>query len=329
LKTKYNSLAHIPKLYIMLFCLLATASLFAQRIDNAASFRDIKSDSYFRLLYDNDFFTATDYYYTQGYTIELVSPMLRYNPINKILAGLPDSETRFGLAFEQTGFTPTDITDDKIRYNDRPFAATIALKSFKLVTDILNKSRLGSSITIGMIGPAALGDEIQTGIHKWIDDDIPRGWQYQVKNDLILDYEIDYEKQLLRLTNYFAVSNYTKLRLGTLNTKASAGFTVTAGIINAPFTSYKNKNTFQVYVYGQPVASVIGYDAALQGGLFNKKSPYTISGNDMERFTLATHFGLVIQYRSLFFEYSQSLLTREFKSGKPHAWGGFKIGFKL
>lgn len=322
-------MAHIHKLYIVLLYLSATTSLIAQRIDNAASFRDIKSDNYFRFLYDNDFFTATDYYYTQGYTIELVSPMLRYNPINKILPGLPDSETRYGLAFEQTGYTPTDITDDKIRYNDRPFAATIALENFKIVNDTINKSRLISSVTIGMIGPAALGNEIQTGIHKWIDDDIPRGWQYQIKNDIILDYQVSYEKQLIRINNYFAVSGHTNVRLGTLNTKASAGFTVTAGLCNSPFTSYKNKNNFQVYVYSQPFASVTGYDATLHGGVFNSKSAYIIHLRDIERLTLSHNSGIVIQYKSLFFEYSHSLLTREFKSGQPHAWGGFKIGFKL
>lgn len=62
--------------------LFLSAMLFDQRIDNTASFREIKSNHYFRYHYDNDYFTATDYYYTQGDNFELVSPKLIQNPVN-------------------------------------------------------------------------------------------------------------------------------------------------------------------------------------------------------------------------------------------------------
>lgn len=309
--------------------LLLPLCLHAQKIDNTVSFRDIKKDTYFRIHYDNDFFTATDIYYTQGYTIEVVSPWLRHNPVNYILPSLNKNEDRYGLAFEQTGFIPTSITDDQIRFGDRPYAATIALKSFKISTDTLAKSRLSTSLTLGMIGPAAFGDEMQTGIHKLIDDDLPQGWQYQVKNDVIFDYEAAYEFQLVRVKNYVAVTSASKVRLGTLNTHLATGFTVTAGIINSPFTSYRNRNNFQVYLYAHPVATLIGYDATLQGGLLNQNSVYAIPASDINRVTLQNNFGLILHYRSLFFEFSRSLTTREFRQGHSHAWGGFKLGFKL
>ncbi|RZJ57156.1 MAG: lipid A deacylase LpxR family protein, partial [Flavobacterium sp.] len=236
---------------------------------------------------------------------------------------------RYGLTFEQTGFIPTDITDDQIRFGDRPYAGTIALKSFTISTDTVRKSRLVSSLTLGMIGPAAFGDEMQTGIHKLIDDDLPQGWQYQIKNDVIIDYQLGYEKELVRVNDIFSVTSNLRLRLGTLNTNASTGFNITLGLINNPFTSIGNKNRFQVYLYSQPMGSVIGYDATMQGGLFNDNSPYTIANSDVERFTLQHNYGIVIQYRSLFFEASKADITREFKQGNSHRWGGFKIGFKF
>ena len=58
--------------------------LLAQKIENTASFRDIKSDSYFRFNYDNDYFGSTDENYTQGYNFELVAPFLAKNPVNKL-----------------------------------------------------------------------------------------------------------------------------------------------------------------------------------------------------------------------------------------------------
>ena len=153
--------------------------------------------------------------------------------------------------------------------------------------------------------------------------------QYQIKNDVVLNYEINYEKQLLRYRNLFSLQSNTSVKLGTLFTNASVGLNATLGIINSPFTSVKNKNKFQVYLYSQPVFTAVGYDASLQGGLFNSKSPYTISSNSVERFTAQINFGMVIQTRSLFIEYSRVKLTREFETGNAAKYGGIKIGFKF
>lgn len=60
-----------------LILLLTPAFLFAQKIDNMASFRDIKDVNYFRFNYDNDYFGSTDENYTQGYNFELVSPSFK------------------------------------------------------------------------------------------------------------------------------------------------------------------------------------------------------------------------------------------------------------
>lgn len=305
--------------------LLFPAIVLAQRIDNAASFRDMGKNRYFRLLYDNDFFTATDIYYTQGYTLELVTPGLSKNPVNYILPGLSGKKV-FGLALEQTGFIPTYILDPDIRHGDRPYASTFAFRNFITSTDTVRKSRLTSSLSLGMIGQAALGYEIQSGIHKWIDDEEPMGWGHQIRNDVVLDYELAYEKQLFRLRDFFSVTSASRLRLGTLNTHLATGLNGVLGIINSPFMNTVNRKKLQLYVYSQPMATLVGYDATLQGGLFNE-SPYTIPAGDVERIVLHNNFGLILQYNSLYLEYSRNHITREFKSGKSHAWGGFKVGF--
>jgi len=72
---------------------------------------------------------------------------------------------------------------------------------------------------------------------------------------------------------------------------------------------------------------VIGYDATLQGGLFNRKSVYNVSSNDIERFTATFNYGFVVQTKTLYFEYARSAITREFESGSSAKYGGIKIGF--
>ena len=301
----------------------------AQKIDNMASFRDIKSTNYFRFHYDNDYFTSTDKEYTQGYNFELVSPRLAKNPVNHLYITPKNSEFKYGLSLEHIGFTANNIASNQIQFDDRPFAAAIMLKSFLIATDTINKSRIISSLNLGIIGPGAFGGDMQTAIHEATGNTIPLGWYNQIKNDVVVNYEISYEKQLLRLNNFFAVQSNTTVRIGTLFTNASVGLNATFGIINSPFTTLKNKSKFQLYLYTQPLVNFIGYDATLQGGLFNHKSVYTIKESDIERFTFQNNYGIVLQYRWLYLEYSRTLLTREFSYGSQFKWGGIRIGFKL
>ena len=100
-------------------------------------------------------------------------------------------------------------------------------------------------------------------------------------------------------------------------------------VLNPTEALVNNKNKFQLYAYTQPLVNVIGYDATLQGGLFNHKSVYTLNDSEIERFTLQNNFGLVLQYHALYLEYSRTILTREFSYGSSFKWGGIRIGFKL
>ena len=305
------------------------AILMGQKIDNMASFRDIKSTNYFRFHYDNDYFTGTDKEYTQGYNFELVSPQLIKNPANHLFITPKNSEFKYGLSIEHIGFTANNIASDQIQFDDRPFAAAIMLKSFSIAIDTIHKSRIVSSLNVGIIGPGAFGGDMQTAIHKATGNTIPLGWYNQIKNDVVLNYEISYEKQLLRFHNFFSIQGTAALKIGTLFSNVSAGLNATLGIINSPFTAIKNKNKLQLYCYSQPLINSIGYDATLQGGLFNHKSIYTINSSEIERFTFQDNLGIVFQYRGLFLEYSRTFITREFSYGNAHKWGGIRIGFKL
>jgi lipid A 3-O-deacylase len=299
-----------------------------QKIDNTASFRDMQRDHYFRINYENDFFTSSDIYYTQGYQLELVTPRLRNNPINHLFLDIKDSEAKYGLLLENLGYIPTSIKKQQIQYGDRPYAAAIALKCFKVSTDTLRHSRLTSSLVLGMIGPVALGNEIQTGIHEWIGDDIPQGWHNQISNDLILDYELAYEKQLLGYRRLTRLNLDVKGHIGTFSTFASVGLNATIGLINSPFAPIKNKGEFAAYVFTQPHFKVVGYDASMQGGIFSQ-SPYTISSRGIERFVFENNYGIIVQFRTLYFEYFRNDISPEFNSGASHKWGGFKIGFTI
>ncbi|RMA58899.1 hypothetical protein BXY75_2281 [Ulvibacter antarcticus] len=291
------------------------------------SFRDIASESYFRFNYDNDYFSATDKNYTQGYSFELVAPFLRKNPINYLFYKPGNSEVKYCISVEHIGFTPKNIVSPEIQSSDRPFAAAIMLKSFSIANDTVNKSRFVSALSLGIIGPGAFGEEMQKGIHEATGNKIPFGWRNQIKNDVVLNYQVDFEKEFFRYRNLFALHSNVGLKLGTLYTNASVGFNTTIGLIENPYSSEAQQKTFQIYLNMQPLVNAIGYDATLQGGLFNRESPYTIASEDIERITTQFNYGLVLKTRTLYFEYSRTTISREFDFGKPAKWGGIRVGF--
>jgi len=301
----------------------------AQKIDNLSSFRDIKSDRYFRFNYDNDYFAASDENYTQGYNLEFVAPYFKSNPANFLFYKPQAVALRYGLAVEHIGFTPDDYELPEIQEGDRPFAAAIMLRSFIVGVDEKHKSRYSSALSVGIIGPGAFGEEMQEGIHRATGNKIPLGWRNQIKNDIVLNYEVGYEKQLIRYRDLFSLQALTTARVGTLFTNASLGVSSTVGVINSPFTNTANRNGFKLYGYVQPTINFIGYDATLQGGVFNDKSPYTISSSAVERVTGQFNYGLILKTKTLYFEYSRFVSTREIATGDSFKWGGIKVGFTL
>ncbi|MCE7066252.1 lipid A deacylase LpxR family protein [Dyadobacter sp. CY326] len=317
--------------FLLLAFLIISLTGKAQRIDQTASFRSPAGDNYVRLHYDNDFFAKSDYYYTQGYSFEVVNPGLKKNPLNKLLIRLNNGPERNGLAFEHYGFTPTSISSNAILYNDRPFAGVIMLKSFRISVDTTNKTRLSAILSTGMIGPAAFAGGMQTKIHQWIGDREPKGWQYQIRNDVAINYEVQFEKLIFNVRNLISLNTDTQLQLGTLNNKARAGVTLKLGKFISPFEATKQPigRNLQLYLYNQPLIGFNAYDASLQGGVFARNSPYKLSAKQIQRVTFQDSFGIVVHCWRVNFEYYQTFLTKEFKTGLDHRWGGAKIGFVL
>src|SRR5882672_6650229 len=190
---------------------------YAQHISNTALYRNISSPNYFRINYENDYFSGTDIYYTQGINLEYVSPAVGKLWSSKLLVHSASRENKFGIALEHEGFTPTSISHPEILYGDRPFAACLFLKIFSMVNDAGRRERISSALSAGVIGPAAGGKEMQEAIHRWLNDKQPQGWQNQIRNDLILNYQVEYDRGLLARSNYFSLSTKAGARAGTFS----------------------------------------------------------------------------------------------------------------
>ena len=307
---------------------IVTAShLTAQAITTTGAERDPGRASYWRLAYDNDFFTATDRYFTQGIVLEVVSPALRRVPLMRVLVTPARSAVRYGVAYEDDGYTASDLKASQILVDDHPYAGTKQLRLFSIAIDTTRARRVTSALTLGIIGQGAGGAEIQTFIHRHTGNTIPLGWHNQIRNDAIVNYEASVERPLMQRAGLL-ITGFGMGRVGTYNTAATLGSTLMLGRVGSPFTSLTGRSR-QFYLYAKPQLNLVGYDATLEGGLFNRSSPYTISAGALSRVVYRHQVGAVYRSGNTYLEYYRSVGTREFQGGRAHKSGGFQLAMSF
>jgi hypothetical protein len=310
--------------------ILSTTTVFGQRIENASSYRNLGSDRYVRINYENDFFAMSDEYYTQGVNLEFVAPAFKKFPLAMLLVKNKFLPTITGIALEHEGFTPTNILASEVLENDRPYSCSLILKTFSIISNPHTNHRLATQFSLGVIGPWAMGKEIQIAIHEKINSDkIPKGWNNQVHNDVIINYQIEYE-QGLWIKRSFIVTAKGGGRLGTYITRLNSSFAFMFGLFDNPFQfATKRDKNFQIYLYAEPQVNFIVFDATLQGGIFNDHNPYTLDRTEISRLVFQQNAGLVVKIHAFALEYSQTVMTREFKTGSSHSWGSVRMAFSF
>lgn len=283
------------------------------------------TNSFFRINYENDYFTQTDIYYTQGIKLESVNPIYRYSPIMWLLPRLGNSTVQYGLNAVQDCFTPTSINVDTIQKGDRPYAGYVYLGHYKISSDNVKKQTMTSELDVGEIGGCAECEAEQKEIHKYGDNIQPEGWQYQIGTGIMLNYRLRYEKALYTDTA-IDVDAVGQVRAGTVYDDALAGLTLHLGKMQSYFTGNHNK-AFQLYGIVQAWAEGVGYNGTMQGDLFTHNSIYTISPNDITRVVFGDSYGVCLSYHKTSVTYSVTHITNEFNTGVYHGWGHLDITF--
>jgi hypothetical protein len=279
--------------------------------------------------FDNDTYYLTDYYYTNGLEIDLILPVFENRKVMQVLHR-DDSQILAGLSLSQHLYTPKNIRDTLIQFNDRPFAATLELDYFVDKTNLLNHLQWQTRIRLGIIGPSAGGEAFQRKIHQWIDSPDPNGWEYEIANDLIanIDFMLAYP---VFLRKYFKLSAIGAVRAGTLFDDLNAGVNLQAGN-NRIVTISKDKKQDRPsgkklipYLTSDVSVRLVGYNATLQGGVFSGFNHHVISSKGLTRVILFSNTTLGLLWRGVSLDYTHSFLTKEFDEGISHQYGSFKL----
>jgi hypothetical protein len=218
------------------------------------------SGSTFTLQVENDYFTGPlnrDRHYSSGLRANWLSPPISSTPqwlrdftdLSESALAFTDSRQagtarrRFGISIGQSIYTPQDKAATQLLPNDRPYAGWLYV-GFSLQTTRFDTSkqvpdaiRLDTwELDIGMIGPAALGRQVQNSFHTFIGDDESLGWSHQLHNEpgINLTFERRWRVGRLRLFDEpfklrFDTVPMVGFTLGNVNTYASAGGIVRIG----------------------------------------------------------------------------------------------------
>ena len=271
--------------------------------------------------YANDFFFGTDYYFTQGMTFDWACPALARSPANYLLPRGPAGSVRtHGVALRYDGFTPLSITDARIRKGDRPYAVYGYFSLYRVANQANKKQRLTTAVEIGYLGPAAGGKFVQTKLHELTHNPTPRGWDNQVHSDAVLGYRASFDKQLLALGRAAALVGNVEASLGTLYTYAGAGVRLRTGHFT-PYFADVVPASWQLYTEATLSGRLVGYDASLQGGVFNRSSPYVLAFSQVNHAVLHSSGGVVLTHKGFSFTATAVFVGPELVGGRSHRWG--------
>lgn len=132
---------------------------------------------------ENDAVAGTDRLYTSGERLNYVSPDGDLPDwaaqAGRVLYGA--GQQRISIGLTQALFTPVNTQISPPNPRDRPYAGELT-GNFALIQDTQD-FRSVMEVDLGVIGPAALGEEVQNGFHRLIGDTPNRGWGYQIHNE--------------------------------------------------------------------------------------------------------------------------------------------------
>lgn len=147
-------------------------------------------DKVFTVVVENDIFGSkgTDEYYTSGvrlgyFDINADLPQAAYALDDVIPTFEMNETTSVFYSLGQNIYTPRDITRRTQAPNDRPWAAHL-YGAMGLAT-ITDNHMDQVELSLGIVGPAALGEQTQKFVHDYIatDGDDPKGWDNQLDNE--------------------------------------------------------------------------------------------------------------------------------------------------
>jgi lipid A 3-O-deacylase len=284
---------------------------------------------------DNYNFTKKDRYYSNGI-------FLRYQWLSRTVDSTKPIIKIHRAEAGQLIYNPSlnrRSLEQVLAQQDRPYAAWLYAGYGQ--TNVFTNNRIVQfDVMLGVLGPAAKGEEVQTTYHKTIGLYKLYGWENQVQNEVGLNASVQYYHPLGSSTKNVSVHAAAKATLGNTFTNASMGLLLKLGRLEQEqYSSYwtgrlgqqqKQERFKTEFIYFlEPMLQIQAYNATVQGGLFrSNKGSYTTSLNP---FLYQIKTGIVVARRTTSFSAYYNFRQREAKSmiAPLEVYGGFALSFRF
>lgn len=225
----YNkSKSRLPLNNLKILALIALAALPFKYV--SAQPNTPPSPRYLSLYIDNDQFAGSDRCFTGGLKLSWMSNTIKKAEQKSWLNWIPfikqpGPQRAISLSWGQQLYTPDDLAASDLIEDDRPYAGIIYLSlGFHSRT---HDAQDFMEFTLGIVGPASGGEQIQSFIHELIGGIDPQGWQNQLNNEFVLSWVYERKWKILRRGRTekmgFDVIPNLGGGLGNLHTYASGG----------------------------------------------------------------------------------------------------------
>jgi hypothetical protein len=277
---------------------------------------------------------TSDQYYTSGLRVGWTSGVDAVPFATEIGHGLwGEGTTRLALEISQSLFTPRDTQINPPNPNDRPYAG-ILIATAGLVQDTAFTRDL-VSVSLGDVGPGALGREVQNGFHSIIGDTPNRGWDHQLNDQpafqllgqrtwrlsLIAAGGIETDVLPSATVSVGDIRDYVQgggvLRFGQGLTSDFGTPRIEPGLNGSD--AYTNTRPIAWYGFAGVNGQAVGYDVTLDGSTFRSHSPHVSRIWDVGEMVA----GAAVMWHGLRFTYTQTWQTQEFRGAKS---GLFNFG---
>ncbi len=288
-------------------------------------------DSIYTIQVENDAVSTqrgtSDQYYTSGLRLAWTSGQNAIGPATALGQSIWGAgTTRLSLEISQSIFTPRATQISPPPLNDRPYAGEL-LATAGLVHDS-DQSRELIALTLGVVGPSALGREVQNGFHNLIGDTPNRGWHYQLPDQPA--FEILAQRTLRIPLVQLGPIETDALPSGTIGIGDVRDYAQLGGVLRFGqglqsdygtariepglngSDAYTAVRPFAWYAFAGVDGQAVGYDVSLDGSTFRSDSRNVHHIWDVGEF----EGGLAVMAFGVRLTYTQTWQTQEFKGAK-------------
>lgn len=284
-----------------------------------------------QVLIENDSFAGTDRYYSSGFKVGFGAQKEAWpKPVQNWLESVygylgKDKQYEQGFFLGQNIYTPRDIKSSDPQPNDRPWAGWLyagwalqwhAPAEPRPVLDTLE-------INIGVIGPLALAEPVQSMGHELAGVPEPRGWDHQLPTEP--GFMLGYLRKIKIGDESADIIPHAGVTVGTVMTLARVGGIVRWGknlsgfgpdtidpggaILQGTHAKNPRRPRFEYYLFTGLDVRVVAYNAFLDGNFFRSSASV-----DREPVVYDLRAGLSVRYNTARVSLTQIRRSEEFSA---------------